>query len=442
MINSLVLTPVMIIALIGTGVYLSIITKFLQFRKFKIMIKATIGSSFKNKPKEIHKNGVNPFQAVSTALAGTLGTGSIAGVATAITAGGPGAVFWMWVSAILGMVTKYAEILLSVKFKEKNNKGKWTGGPMYYIKNGMKNKGLAIFFAITSLIACMGIGNAVQSNAIANALNNSTLKVSTEMTGIILTIAVSGVIIGGIKRIASANEKLVPFMAMFYIVFSLLVLIINIYRIPSIFVTIFREALKFRSVIGGGSGYCIMSAIKNGFSKGIFSNEAGLGSAPIAHGATYTQNAVEQGLWGMFEVFFTTIVICTMSALVILSTGIWEIGEIYGSALCIASFNESFPGIGETVVTTSTILFSLSTILGWAYYGEVSIKFLFKKSEFAILIYRIIYIIVVYISAISSFHVIWNLSEIMNTFMALPNLIAVISLRKVILKTTNDYFKK
>lgn len=439
-VNDVVWGPVMLTLLIGAGLFLTIKTGFLQFSKFGYMMKNTILGLFSKNQHQKDSSGVSPFQAVATAMAGTIGTGSIAGLATAIVSGGPGAVFWMWVSALLGMVTKYAEIVLSLKYREKNENDQWVGGPMYYIKNGLKIKWLAALFAIFAMFACLGTGNATQSNSIAVALE-STMGVKPWITGVVLTIIAAAVILGGMRRIASVNEKLVPFMAVFYVVCSVIALIVNIEKIPSAFAMIFKEAFNFKAAAGGATGYGIMLAMHYGFSRGVFSNEAGLGSAPIAHAASSTKNPVQQGLWGMFEVFFTTIIICTLSALVILTTGIWETGTAQGSALSIASFNAILPGVGGTIVTLATIFFALSTILGWAYYGEVSIEYLSHNSKTAVQIYRCIYVAFVFLGTIGSLDLIWSISETMNGLMAIPNLIGIIGLYKVIKVMTKEHFE-
>ncbi len=438
-VNGVVWGPVMLTLLIGTGLFLSIITGFLQFRKFGFAFKNTIGGVFSKKQHNKDESGVSPFQAVATAMAGTIGTGSIAGIATAIVAGGPGAVFWMWISALLGMVTKYSEILLSLKYREKNEKGEWIGGPMYYIKNGLNLKWLAVLFAVFAAIACLGTGNATQSNSISVALN-STIGVPVWITGVVLTVIVSAVILGGMRRIASVNEKLVPFMAVFYVVCAVVALVINCGKIPAAFALIFKEAFNFKAAAGGAAGYGIMQAMHYGFARGVFSNEAGLGSAPMAHAASSTKNPVEQGLWGMFEVFFTTIIICTFSALIILTTGIWSGGQYDGAALSIASFNAIIPGIGEVGVTLATIFFALSTILGWAYYGEVCVEYLSNKNKNAVLVYRFIYVAMVFVGAVGNLELIWSISETMNGLMAIPNLIGVIGLYKIVKDLTKEYF--
>ncbi len=440
-INGVIWGPVMLTLLIGTGVFLSAKMGFLQFGKFGYMLKKTILGVFSKEHHAKDTSGVSPFQAVATAMAGTIGTGSIAGLATAIVSGGPGAVFWMWISALLGMITKYSEIVLSLKYREKNEKGEWVGGPMYYIKNGLNLKWLAAIFAVLAMAACLGIGNTTQSNSIAVALE-STAGVAPWITGVVLTTIAAAVILGGMRRIASVNEKLVPFMAVFYVVCSLIALVINFDKIPGAFALIFKEAFNFKAAAGGSAGYGIMLAMHYGFSRGVFSNEAGLGSAPIAHAASSTKDPARQGLWGMFEVFFTTIVICTLSALVILTSGIWSEGNFQGAALSIASFNSIIPGVGGAIVTLSTIFFALSTILGWAYYGEVCAGFLTNKSKTAVLFYRCVYVLVVFVGAVGNLDVIWGISEALNGLMAIPNLIGILGLYKVVKTATKEHFGK
>lgn len=444
-VNGFVWGPVMLTLLVATGLFLSARTGFLQFRRFGYAIKHTVGSLFSKDQHEKTESGVSPFQAVATAMAGTIGTGSIAGIATAIVSGGPGAVFWMWISALLGMVTKYSEIVLSLHFREKNENDQWVGGPMYYIRKGVKikwlGKVLAALFAIFAMVACLGTGNATQSNSIADALNK-TMNVPTVVTGIILTVIVAAVILGGMKRISSINEKLVPFMAVFFVICSVVAVAINYKAVPEAFSLIFREAFNFKAAVGGAAGYGIMTAMRFGFARGVFSNEAGLGSAPIAHAASSAKNPVDQGLWGMFEVFFTTIIICTLSALTILTTGIWEAGKISGAALSIASFNSIIPNIGGVIVTLATVFFALSTILGWAYYGEVSVEYLTKNNKRAVYIYRVIYVFMVFIGAVGSLDLIWSISETMNGLMAIPNLVGLLTLSGVVAKLTKDYFNE
>ena len=444
-----ILSIAMIILIIAAGFFLSVKTGFFQFTRFGYVFKNTIGLLFNKNSHHRDDKSVSPFQAVTTALAGTIGTGSIAGVATALVLGGPGAVFWMWVSALLGMVTKYSEIVLAVKFRDKNESGANIGGPMYYIKNGLGVKWLAAVFAVFAMIACIGTGNATQSNSISGVLELN-FNIAPWVTGIVLTVLVAVIIIGGVKRIATVNEKLVPVMAVFFILASVFALIFNASKIPSAFALIFKEAFNFKSAFGGTAGYGILTAMRYGVGRGIFSNEAGLGSAPIAHSATSTQDPVKQGLWGIFEVFITTIIICTMSALVVITSGIYSTAfnagvapSVSGAALSSAAFNEAIPYAGGIGIAVSTVFFSLSTILGWAYYGEVSVGYLFKKNpQKAISIYRIIYVAFVFIGAIAEINTVWLIADCFNALMAVPNLIALIGLSGVVVKLTREHFSK
>ena len=442
-----ILSLAMIVLIIAAGFFLSVRTGFFQFRRFGYVVKNTLGMLFNKKLHHRDSQSVSPFQAVTTALAGTIGTGSIAGVATALVLGGPGAVFWMWISALLGMVTKYSEILLAVKYREKTETGANIGGPMYYIKNGLGIKWLAAIFAVFAMIACIGTGNATQSNSISGVLDLN-FNIAPWITGVVLTILVGTIIIGGVKRIATVNEKLVPVMAVFFIIASILALIFNAKAIPDAFVLIFKEAFNFKSAFGGAAGYGILTAMRYGVGRGVFSNEAGLGSAPIAHSASSTEDPVKQGLWGVFEVFITTIVICTMSALVVITSGIYSDAfnagvapSISGAALSSAAFNEALPYVGGFGVAISTVFFSLSTILGWAYYGEVSVGYLFKKhTKTAITVYRIIYVIFVFVGAIAEINTVWLIADCFNALMALPNLIALIALSGTVVKLTREHF--
>lgn len=445
--NDNILSIAMMVLLILTGLFLTVKTKFFQFRRFGYILKNTIGSLFDKNLHQRDSGSVSPFQAVTTALAGTIGTGSIAGVATALVLGGPGAVFWMWVSALLGMVTKYSEIILAIKFREKNEHGAYVGGPMYYIKNGLGAKWLAVLFAAFAMIACIGTGNATQANSISGVLS-ANFNIAPWITGVALTIIVAAVIIGGVKRIASVNEKLVPIMACFFVLASIFALIFNASRIPRAFSLIFKEAFNFRSALGGVSGYGILSAMRYGVGRGVFSNEAGLGSAPIAHAASNTEDPVRQGIWGVFEVFITTIVICTMSAGVILSSGTYleaynagVAPAVSGAALSSAAFNEALPYVGGFGIAVSTMFFAFSTILGWAYYGEASVGYIFKNhAKVAVGVYRVIYVAFVFVGAIAEINTVWLIADCFNALMAVPNLIALIVLSGLVVKITGEHF--
>lgn len=444
-----ILSIAMMFLLIITGVFLSIRTGFFQFRKFGYVLKNTVGLIFNKKLHHSDERSVSPFQAVTTALAGTIGTGSIAGVATALVLGGPGAVFWMWISALFGMVTKYSEIVLALKFREKDKRGALIGGPMYYIKNGLGIKWLAVLFAVFAMVACIGTGNATQSNSISGVLNLN-FNIAPWITGIVLTAVVGVVIIGGVKRIATVNEKLVPVMAVFFILSSAFALIFHANKIPTALALIFKEAFHYESAFGGVAGYSIFTALRYGVGRGVFSNEAGLGSAPIAHSASSTEDPVKQGLWGVFEVFITTIIICTMSAIVVLTSDVYlnafnsgVAPSVSGAALSSAAFDESLPYIGGIGISFSTVFFALSTILGWAYYGEVSVGYLFKKhSAVAVGIYRIVYVAFVFIGAVAEINTVWLVADCFNTLMALPNLIALIGLSGLVVKITREHFLK
>jgi len=444
-----ILSIAMMVLLIAVGLFLSFKTGFLQFRRFGYVFKNTVGKLFSKNLHQKDSGSVSPFQAVTTALASTIGTGSIAGISTALVLGGPGAVFWMWVSALLGMITKYSEIVLALKFREKNERGAYIGGPMYYIKNGLGIKWLAVLFAAFAMIACIGTGNATQSNSISGVLHMN-FNITPWITGLVLTVIVGVVIIGGVKRIATVNEKLVPIMAVFFICASILALIFNAGRIPSAFALIFNEAFNFKSAFGGVAGYGILAAMRYGVGRGVFSNEAGLGSAPIAHSASSTEDPVKQGLWGVFEVFITTIIICTMSAVVILTSDIYSNAfssgispAVSGASLSSAAFNEAIPHFGGIGIAISTVFFALSTILGWAYYGEVSVGYIFKNhSKLAISIYRVVYVAFVFIGAIAEINTVWLIADCFNALMALPNLIALVGLSGLVVKITREHFEK
>lgn len=444
-----ILSIAMMVLLICAGFFLSARLGFLQFRKFGAFMKGTIGSLFDKSQHKKDKNSVSPFQAVATALAGTIGTGSIAGVATALVSGGPGAIFWMWISALVGMITKYSEIVLSLRYREKDASGAWRGGPMYYIKNGLGKRWrwLAAMFAVFAMIACIGTGNLTQSNSIAVAAEN-TFSIAPWITGIVLTAIVAVVILGGVKRIASINEKLVPIMAIFFILASIVALSLNVTRIPHAFAIIFEEAFNFKAAFGGVAGFGIMKAMRFGVGRGVFTNEAGLGSAPIAHSASSTDNPVKQGMWGVFEVFITTIIICTMSALVILTSTKYLVplsdgSYLSGPSLSAAAFGEAIPYVGEIGIAVATVFFALSTMLGWAYYGEVCAGYLCKKrANVAIMVYRIIYAGFVFVGAIAELDLVWLVADCFNALMALPNLIALVLLSGVVVSITREHFSK
>jgi len=440
-VNGFVWGPVMLLVLVGTGVYLSVRTGFFQIRKFGYAMRNTIGRVLGGRSEKADDENISGFQAVSTALASTVGTGNVVGVATAISLGGPGAVFWMWLSAFFGMMTKYAEIVLAMKYRQVNREGRYVGGPMYYIHDGLKQPWLAYLFAIFATLATFGIGNMTQANSIAGAVESS-FGVDRTVTGIVLVVLTAVVILGGIKSIARVTEKLVPVMAVFFVVMSLVLLALHAGQILPSLALIVKAAFDPASALGGAAGFTLAQAIRMGVARGVFSNEAGLGSAPIAHAASNTREPVEQGLWGIFEVFVDTIVICTMTALVIITTGVWQT-EHEGAALTIAAFNDGLPGtIGGIGLTIGLAMFAYSTILGWSYYGEKSLEFLFRKTsgvKVAILVYRIVFVAAVLAGAVGSLQVVWDIADTLNGLMAIPNLIGVILLSGVVVKETRSY---
>ena len=451
--------PVILVLLVGTGVYLSSRVGWIQFRKFGYAMRNTIGKIFHK--QEAGEGEVTPFQAMTTALAGTVGTGNIAGVTGAIFIGGPGAVFWLWVSALVGMVTKYSEVLLSVKFRERNEAGDWVGGPMYSIKNS-HNKNwiwLAYIFAFFGMIASFGIGNTTQVDSIATAIDTAVLSFGGAETGttfritigVLIAVIVANIIIGGIKRIGAVTEKLVPAMAVIYIVAALIVVIANIPQIGPVFGAIFKGAFSPRSIAGGALGVGIMTTIQKGIARGVFSNEAGLGSAPIAHAATSLSDPVKQGLYGIFEVFMDSIVICTLTALALLMglsgqfgiEGI-EWGTSHGSEMVVSAFNSVFDGkISSLIIAVGLSLFALSTILSWSLYGARCCEFLFGKvSRPATLIYKIAFCVVLVIGSTLGLDLVWTIGDALNGLMAIPNLVALLLLSGVVIKTTKDHFAR
>jgi len=461
--NDIAWGPWMLLLLVGTGIFLSARVGFIQFSKFGYAMKNTIGRIFRK--QTAGKGEVTPFQAMTTALAATVGTGNIAGVTGAIAVGGPGAVFWMWVSALFGMVTKYSEVVLAVRYRERNEKGDYVGGPMYYIKNGLgeKWKFLGIAFSLLGAIAAFGIGNMTQVNTIAGSINNAidafggntgaasivlfgqVVPISSIVVGMLVAVIVALVLFGGIKRIGSVTEKLVPFMAAIYIVCALCVVFTNLGSIGKVFGMIFQGAFNAEAALGGAFGITIMSTIQKGVGRGVFSNEAGLGSAPMAHAATSETDPVKQGLYGIFEVFMDTIVICTLTALTLLcgvEAGVditW--GQSAGSELIAAAFSTVFGGkAGSLIIAVGIGLFALSTILSWSLYGSRCFEFLLGTK--AVPVYQIAFIIVIVIGATLELELVWNIADTLNGFMAIPNLIALLGLSGVVVKLTKNYFEK
>ena len=436
------------VCIFGVGLYLSIRTNFLQIRKFPYAIRTTLGRMFRK--RDASDGAITPFQAVCTALAATVGTGNIAGVAGAIAIGGPGAIFWMWVSALFGMCTKYAEVTLAVHFREINANGELVGGPMYYIKNGLGKKWhwLAYLFAAFGVLTVFGTGNATQVNTITTAINSALLNyniidqnaVSTSnlIIGIVIAILIAMILLGGIKRIGQVTEKLVPFMALLYIILGLGVVLLNIQNVPSVFASIFRGAFQPTAVTGGIIGSMFVS-VKKGVSRGIFSNEAGLGTGSIAHACADTKKPVKQGMFGIFEVFTDTIVICTLTALVILCSGVpVAYGEAAGAELTILGFTSTYGNWVSIFTAVAMCCFAFSTALGWGLYGARCIEFLF--SEKVIKPFMVAYSLVAILGATANLGLMWNIAETFNGLMAIPNLIALFLLSGTVVKLTKEYF--
>ena len=436
------------ICIFGVGLYLSLRTRFLQIRKFPYAIRTTIGRMFRK--KDASDGAITPFQAVCTALAATVGTGNIAGVAGAIAIGGPVAVFWMWISALLGMCTKFAEVTLAVFYREKNANGELVGGPMYYIKNGLGKKWhfLAYLFAAFGVLTVFGTGNATQVNTITTAINSAlmnyhvisekSVSLSNLIQGIIIAALVALILLGGVKRIAQVTEKLVPFMALFYIILALGVILLKINTIPSVFVSIFKGAFRPSAVTGGIVGSMIMS-VKKGVSRGIFSNEAGLGTGSIAHACADTRKPVKQGMFGIFEVFTDTIVICTLTALVILCSGTSiAYGQAAGAELTISGFTATYGNWVSLFTALAMCCFAFSTILGWGLYGARCIEFLF--SEKITKYFMAAYSLVAILGATANLGLMWSIAETFNGLMAIPNLIALFLLSGKVVELTKEYF--
>ena len=447
--NSFAWGPLMLLLLVGTGIYLTVRVNWLQVTHFGRILKNTVGTLFKKQDSKDHGANISPFQAVTTALAGTVGTGNIAGVTGAIFTGGAGAVFWMWVAAFFGMITKYAEILLAMKYRIKDENGVYHGGPMYYIENGIGKswKWLAVIFCLLGGFASFGIGNIAQSSEISGALTD-LFKLPPLASGILIAVVVALVTLGGIKRIGKVTSLLVPFMSVFYIVAGIILILMRITHIPAVFGQIFAGAFSFKSVGGGLFGYTIMMAMKQGFARGVFSNEAGLGSAPIAHAASSTEEPCEQAIWGVFEVFIDTIVICSITAFAVLLSGILDAEgglSAYASkgAAAAAAFNTILPGtLGGKIIELSLLFFALSTILSWAYYGENCWGYLTKNNKVFILAYKIIFSLICIVGAMGSGTLMWDIADTLNGLMAIPNLIALLMLSGVVAKVTKDYFAK
>lgn len=438
------------VCIIGVGLYLSISTGFIQIRKFGYAMRCTIGRMFKK--REASDGAITPFQAVCTALAATVGTGNIAGVAGAIALGGPGAVFWMWVSAFLGMCTKFSEVVLAVHYRERNAQGDYVGGPMYYIKNGLGDKWmwLAYLYAFFGACAVFGTGNATQVNTITAAIDSalinyglldaSGMEFFNLIIGIVIAILVGLILIGGVKRIGAVAEKLVPIMALLYVGLAIGLIALNIERVPNVFVSIFKGAFNPSAVTGGVVGSLFLS-MKNGVSRGIFSNEAGLGTGSIAHACADTRKPIKQGMFGIFEVFMDTIVICTMTAFVVLLSGVdIPFGQAAGAELTISGFTSVYGNWVSIFTAISMCCFAFTTIIGWGLYGARCIEFFFGSK--VIKVYTLLYALVAIVGATMDLDIIWGVSDTFNGFMAVPNLIAVFLLAPTVVRLLKEHFEK
>jgi AGCS family alanine or glycine:cation symporter len=437
--NSIVWGPLMLVLILGTGLFLML--------GLKLMPLARLGYGFRmlwRGREGLGEGEISPFNALMTSLSATIGTGNIAGVATAIALGGPGALFWMWCTALVGMATKYAEAVLAVRFREVDEKGNHVGGPMYFIKNGLGEKWawLGGLFAIFGALAGFGIGNTVQANSVAHALSeNGDLQIAPWLTGLVMAVLAALVLIGGIRRIAEVAGKLVPFMAIAYLLSGLVVLILHADAIPAAMVEIVKQAFTPTAATGGFAGAAVWAAIRYGVARGIFSNEAGLGSAPIAHACAATDNPVRQGTVAMLGTFIDTLVVCSITGLAIVVTGAWTSGET-GAALSSLAFERALPGVGSNVVSLGLAIFAFTTILGWSVYGERCVEYLFGIRS--ITPFRVVWVVMIPVGAMAQDQLdfVWLVSDTLNALMAIPNLIALLLLSPVVFTLTRDYFKQ
>lgn len=453
-INGFVWGIPMLVLLVGTGILMTVLTKFFQLSHIGHWFKNTIGGIFKDKHVTKHTEkgdqSISQFQSLCTALAATIGTGNIVGVASALIAGGPGAIFWMWIVAFFGMMTNYSENVLGIYYRRKNQKGEWCGGAMYYLKDGLGSyKGLkqvgavlAVLFSIFCLLASFGIGNMSQVNSIS-ANMEAAFSIPPYITGIVLLVIAALVIVGGLKRIASVTEKLVPFMAIAYVLGALIIFFMNIDQTGAIFTAIIKGAFGLRAIGGGIVGSGVKMALTWGMKRGVFSNEAGLGSSVMVHSNSNVREPVRQGMWGIFEVFADTIVVCTLTAFAVLSSGLIDLktgavlSEASGSALVGEAFSTVFGSIGPAFIAVAILLFAFSTVLGWSHYGSKAWEYLFGTKS--TLVYKIVFVLMIFVGATMNLSLAWDLSDTFNGLMAIPNLIGVISLSPIVMKITKNY---
>ena len=458
--NSVIWGPPMILALLTFGVYITVRTGFFQVTRVKLIFNETVRSLFKSKPiKKTNSGSITQFQAITTALAATIGTGNIAGVASAITLGGPGAVFWMWISAFFGMMTAFAENVLGIFYRERSKNGEWSGGAMYYLQNGLgRKKGckrlasfLALSFSVFCILAAFGMGDMTQINTVSGVLKNSlkpilNVSIPPLITGVIAALLLIFITFGGVKRIGRVTEKLVPLMAGLYIVGTALIFLINIDSAPQVFLAIFKGAFGIDSVAGGITGIAIKKAVDMGFRRGVFSNEAGLGSSVIVHSASDVKEPVVQGMWGIFTVFFDTIFGCSLTAFAILSSGVVDlksgasISGAKGAELVAEAFGSTLNEYAGLFIAVSTVFFAFSTVIGWSFYGQKAVEFIFDKT--GITVYRLMFSAMAIFGAVAELDFIWKLSDIFNGLMAIPNLIGIFCLSGEVIMITKNYLSR
>jgi AGCS family alanine or glycine:cation symporter len=426
--------PTMLLLLLGTGLYLSLGLRFLTLRKIPVALRLLLQGR-----KGKGEGDISPFSALMTSLSATIGTGNIAGVATAVALGGPGALFWMWITALLGMATKYAEAVLAVRFREQDKLGNYSGGPMYYIRNGLHRRWrwLGFLFALFGSVAGFGLANTVQSNSVAQVLNDS-YSIPPIATGLVLMLLVGAVVLGGIKRIANVASWLVPIMALSYMLMSLIVILIHVEQVPSAVITIVDSAMNGTAAAGGFAGASVWAALRFGVARGVFSNEAGLGSAPIAHAAARTNEPVQQGMIAMLGTFIDTLLVCSMTGLVIVITDVWPTG-VSGASLTSMAFSQAFPG-GDHIVSLGLCVFAFTTMIGWSFYGERCAVYLLGTG--VITPFRVAWVIAIPVGTLVELDLVWLIADTLNAFMAIPNLIALILLSPLVFKISRDYFNK
>ncbi len=445
--------PAMLFCFLAVGLWFTVGTGFFQLTQFRRWMRCTILACFRDRSvtKTSDSHSISQFQSLCTVLAATTGTGNIAGIAAAITVGGPGAVFWMWLSSLLGMMTSYAENVLGIRYRYRNQNGEWEGGAMVYMERGLRCRWLALLFALFCMLASFGVGNMAQANSIAAALQAS-FHIPPVLTAVATALLLGIVVMGGIQRIARVTEKVVPFMSLFYIAGTLAVIISHIHALPAVLGTIFKEAFRLRAGLGGVAGYGMMTAMRTGISRGVFTNEAGLGSSVIVHAASDVKEPAVQGMWGIFEVFIDTIVVCTLTALAILTSGVYD-QSLYAGALGSAAFDllpngaaltgEAFATVfgsfGGSFVSISVTLFAFSTLIGWSYYGEKAAVYLFGKKVSAP--YQVLFSVVSALGCLAGLQLVWDLSDTFNGLMAIPNLAALCLLNRQVFSITEEYLK-